>query len=52
MRKGRQNKLKAMREGKIRKPTKEIGLPHFGSEKQKLEQRVKTDILVMMSRAS
>lgn len=52
MRKGRQNKLKAMREGKIRKPTKEIGLPHFGSEKQKLEQRVESNVLVIMGRVS
>ena len=52
MRKGSQNKLKAMREGKLRKPTKEIGLPHFGSEKQKLEQRVESNVLVVMGRVS
>ena len=52
MRKGRQNKLKAMREGKLRKPTKEIGLPHFGSEKQKLEQRVESNMLVIIGRVS
>ena len=52
MRKGRQNKLKAMREGKLRKPTKEIGLPHFGSEKQKLEQRVGIIRVIIIIRVS
>lgn len=41
-----------MREGKIRKLRKEIGLPHFGDEKKKLEQRVDAIVVFTIYRIS
>lgn len=39
-RKNRKQAQKNNREGKIRRIHKDLGLPHFGEEKRKLENRV------------
>lgn len=47
-RKNRKQTQKNLREGKIRKIHKDLGLPNFGEEKRKLERRVGIGCYVLM----